>query len=121
MRVRIDALDCLFSEFIRKRSGGCCERCGKWHGWKGLQCAHFIGRSNRSTRWDEDNACALCFGCHQYLGSHPLEHLEFFKDRLGAVRFDLLRARSRTLARYVDKNALTLYFKQKIKELDKGE
>ena len=117
MKIKLDGLDILFSQFIRRRTGGYCERCGKFNGWKRLQTSHFIGRAKRSVRWDEDNAVGLCFGCHQYFTSHPLEHTEWFKKRLGD-RFDLLIARTRNTHPKPDKEAITLYFKTKIKELE---
>ena len=120
MKIRIDPLDQLFSKYIRLRAmdevGGC-ERC--LHGkidYKGLQCSHFIGRGRKSVRWDEDNAAGLCMGCHIYFTAHPIEHVEWFKERLGD-RFDLLQARSRTPARYLDRAAIKLYYKAKIEEL----
>ena len=120
MKIRIDPLDQLFSKYIRLRAmaevGGC-ERClqGKVD-YKEIQCSHFIGRAKKSVRWDEDNAAALCLGCHAYFTAHPLEHVEWFKARLGD-KFDLLRARSRTPARQLDKTALRLYYEAKIKEV----
>ena len=118
MKIRCDSLDALFSEFIRKRSNGFCERCGKYYGWERLQCCHFHGRSKRSVRFDEANACALCFGDHQYFHSRPLEFVEWFKQRLGEQGFDLLNSRARTPARYLDKAAITLYLKEEIKKLE---
>jgi len=120
MRIKIDSLDKLFSKYIRLRAIKTvhgCERCltGK-QDYKGLQCSHFFGRSKRSTRYDEDNAVGLCFGCHQYLGSHPLEHVEWFKQRLGE-RFDLLQARAGIPGK-PDRELLTIYLKAKIKELE---
>jgi len=124
MRIRLDPLDELFSEFIRKRAikrvGGC-ERClAPKTDYKQLQCSHFFGRAKKSVRWDEDNAVALCMGCHAYFTAHPLEHIEWFKARLGD-KFNLLRARARTPARYIDKEAIRLYLKAKIKELEEVE
>lgn len=113
MQVRIDPLDKLFSEYVRKRCGGCCERCGKHYGWKGLQTSHYHGRAKRSTRYDEDNAMGLCFGCHQYFGSNPLEHTEFMIKRLGQEKFDELSHRARQIVK-IDRNAITLYYKSKI-------
>lgn len=117
MRIRIDKLDKLFSEYIRKRSGGYCERCGRYHGWKRLQCSHYIKRRFRATRWDEDNCCALCFGCHQYFEENRGEYTFFMKMRLGEG-FNLLLARSRIVK--PDISAITLYLEEKIKELDLG-
>lgn len=113
MKIRIDPLDRLFGVFIKLRDKYC-QRCG---GTSGLQTAHFYGRGQKSTRWDEQNACLLCFGCHVHLDSQPLEKVEFFKQRLGEREFDLLQARARTPARFIDKAGITLYLKEKIKEL----
>ena len=121
MRVKIDPLDKLVSEYIRKRSGGYCERCGKYYGWKGLQACHFHGRSRKSVRYDEENLVACDFGCHIYLDSHPLEKVEFFLQRLGQDKFDMLNSRMRMPAKCLDKAAITLYLKAKIRELENNE
>ena len=131
MKIHLDALDKLFSEFIRKRAivnAGGCERChtpkfdiqkedgSVFPAWKQLQCSHYIGRNNHSTRYYEDDGAGLCGACHMYFASYPYEHTEFFKKRLGEIRFNLLLARARQIGK-LDKNGLTLYFRQKIKEL----
>ena len=117
MKIRIDPLDKLFSEFIRKRARGICERCGSRKGWDKLQCSHFFGRAKKSTRWDEENASALCFGCHQYFTSHPLEHADWFQARLGEG-FDLLVRRANTPQK-PDREAIGLYLTAKLKEVRK--
>lgn len=107
MKIKIDPLDKLFSEFIRRRavlSGGC-EYCGKGARWQDLQCSHFIGRRKRATRYDPDNACGACFGCHLYLGEHPYEHTEFFKKRLGSDKLEQLVIKGNTPTK-IDKNAV---------------
>jgi len=111
MKIRIDPLDKLFSKFIRLRDK-VCQRCGGTN----IACAHFHGRAKKSVRWDEDNACGLCFGCHIYLDSHPIEKIEFFQWRLGD-RYDLLNARANQPGK-PDKGAIELYLKEKIKELE---
>lgn len=133
MKIKIDVIDDLFSKCIRLlamvRVGGC-ERClapkydtvkdngDIFPAWKQLQCSHFFGRGRKSVRWDEDNAAGLCFGCHQYFTSHPLEHVEWFKARLGD-RFELLQGRMRILGR-PDRAAIELYLTGKIDELIRG-
>ncbi len=116
MKISLTPLDKLFSLYIRTRAKGICERCGQYKGIKGLQCSHFWGRAKKSTRWDEENCAALCFGCHQYFTSHPAEHTEWFKKRLGEVQYDLLMARAHIPGK-PDIEGLTLYFKEKLKEL----
>ena len=113
MKIRIDPLDKVFSSYIRTRDK-VCKRCGG----KAQHCAHFHGRARRSVRWDEDNACGLCFGCHQYLDSHAMEKVEFFKQLLGEERFDLLNSRMRNTWPKPDKILLMIYYQERIKELD---
>lgn len=69
----------LHSQYVRQRDGACV-RCGKSDG---LQCAHIIGRRAAFTRTDENNAVALCGGCHLTLTEHPHEHVAFFTEYLG--------------------------------------
>ena len=129
--MKITPLDRLFSEFIRRMAiilTGGCERClapkhdiikddgSIFPAWKQLQCSHFWGRNKQSVRYDEDNGAGLCGACHMYLTAHPLEHVEFFKARLGE-KFDLLDGRQRTPAHQIDREAIRIYLNARIKEL----
>ena len=123
MKMKLNPLDILFSEFIRKRAmsriGGC-ERCLKHKvNYKHLQCSHFHGRSRKSVRWDEDNAAGLCPGCHIYFTSNPILHTEWFISYLGKQKFDMLYSRMRNMGK-PDVELLSLYYKEKIKELEAG-
>lgn len=91
-----DARDARFSKAIRERDRYTCQRCGAVHATNsmGLHSAHCFGRGKPATRFDPDNACALCYGCHSYLDSHPdLKHA-FFRERLGDERYEALQLRS---------------------------
>ena len=129
--MRIDKLDVLFSEYIRKRAiaeDGGCQRClspkydivkdngDTFPAWRQLQCSHFMGRSKRSVRLDADNAVGLCGACHIYFTAHPLEHIEFFKQRLGE-QFDMLQHRARILEK-IDREAIKLYLQEKIRGVE---
>ena len=114
MKIRLDKLDILFSKYIRLRDK-VCQRC-LTHG-NSIAAAHFHGRGSKSVRWDEDNACALCLGCHSYLDGHPLEKVEFFKNRLGEEKFNQLNGRYKITWPKPDKALLTIYYNQKIREL----
>jgi len=98
MKIKISAVDRLFSLFIRDRANWKCERCGTQysHPTMALHNSHFYGRGRKSVRWDEDNCIAACYGCHQYLGANPMEHNAFFMARLGRKRFDSLTLRANT-------------------------
>lgn len=81
---------------IRDRDFCTCQRCGAVHpsNSRGLHCAHMFGRGKYATRFDPENACALCYGCHRYLDTHPHEKREFFRKRLGDEAFEALEVRS---------------------------
>ena len=118
--MKLDELDILFSKFIRmravKRCGGC-EKCLTPHKWQDLQCSHFFGRADKSTRWDEANGKGTCGGCHLYLDSHPLYHVQWMEQFLGEKEFELLQSRNRQMGK-PDKKMLTLYYQQEIKKLE---
>ena len=117
VKIRIDPLDKLFSEFIRKKANGKCGKCGKFGR---LEVSHFWGRARKSVRWDEDNVVALCFLCHRYFTANPYEHVIWFQGHLGMERFVSLRDRMMDMTR-VDKEELLEHYKQKIKELGDRE
>jgi len=94
--VKRSQADIRFSRQIRERDQWTCQRCKQRHAEnsRGLHCAHMFTRRTGATRFDPDNACALCYGCHQYLDSHPAEKLAFFRALLGDERFDALASRA---------------------------
>ncbi len=114
MKIKIDPLDKLFSTYIRLRDK-VCQRC--FNPENSIAAAHFHGRSSKNVRWDEDNACSLCLGCHSYLDGHPIEKVEYFKNRLGQEKFDQLNGRYKITWPRPDKELLTIYYQQKIREL----
>ena len=118
LKIRIDPLDSLVSEFVRKRTKGFCERCGKYYGWQNLQACHFHSRRKISVRYDSDNLAGCDFGCHSWLDGNPMEKIEFFRNRLGQTAFDLLNSRARITFPRPDKKMLTIYYQQQIKLLD---
>ena len=115
MKIKLSPLDKLFSEFIRKRANGICEKCLKPTEFKRLQTSHYHGRRKKSVRFNEDNAAGLCFACHQHLGENPYEHTEWFKKRLGDDKFELLHAQAQQLMK-VDEDMVKLRLKQLLKE-----
>lgn len=113
MRIRIGPLDKLFSHYIKLRDK-VCQRCG---GISGLQTSHFWGRGRKSTRYDEENCCLLCFGCHQYFHANPPEYRDWFLERLGQEAYDMLEYRAHRRGD-LDLRLLEIYLKQKIQEVD---
>ena len=83
MAIKRTKWDVVFSNYIRYRDSWTCQRCGKRYLEKsqGLHCSHFYGRRSWATRIEPANAMALCFGCHQHVGSFPKDHVELWESR----------------------------------------
>lgn len=117
MKIKITALDRLFSKYVRLMSGGYCKRCRKDVGYYKLHNAHFHSRRKHSVRWDIENTAPLCYGCHSYIDGNPLKKIEFFLELLGQERFNKLNERAERLDK-VDKDALKSEFQEKIRRLE---
>lgn len=83
--------DKLFSLYIRGRDK-VCVRCGTSDR---LQCAHVFSRRYLKVRFDPRNAFALCAGCHKYLTDYPIQHEDFFIDKMGRDEYYALRTEAR--------------------------
>ncbi len=80
--------DRLFSLIVRSRGG--CES-GRPNHAGNLQCAHGFSRRYLRTRWNTDNAWALCAGCHTFFTARPLEWDDWMLDRMGFESYWVLR------------------------------
>ena len=92
MSIKIISADKWFSWCVRERAHWTCERCGKEYTppTTALHCSHFIGRGNWSTRFEQLNGFAHCYGCHLVFEGDPYLFNEWTKDQLGADVFDIL-------------------------------
>jgi len=113
VKISITPLDRLFARYVKARDK-VCQRCGSYS--KYLQTCHFHSRRKRSTRWDEENSCLLCAGCHLYLDGNPLEHTEFMVKRLGQEEFDNLNIRANWRGK-TDLEMVKIYIQAKLKEI----
>ena len=118
LKIRLNPLDKLFSKYMRLKADGVCEYCGKYVGYARLQTSHFHGRRKASVRYDETNCSCVCFTCHQYLGSNPYQHTEWFKKRLGWEKFEALNIRANLISPKVDKDKISMDLKSKIAFLE---
>lgn len=85
--------DKAFSDCIRLAADWTCNRCGSYSPEEkrmGLHCSHYHGRGKWGTRFVVDNAEALCYGCHQYLGANPILHTEHKIEQIGQGAYDIL-------------------------------
>lgn len=91
-------LDVYFSMFIRLRDamdGGMtrCISCGRVLPFREMQCGHFFGRRNMSTRWDEDNCNSECEHCNCKDDHHLEGYRRNLIRKIGEERFAMLEAR----------------------------
>ena len=56
--------------------------------------SHYHGRGKWGVRFNVDNAEALCYGCHQYLGANPILHSEHKLELMGEGCIDILREKA---------------------------
>ena len=117
MPIKIDKADQNFSRWVRTRDDWTCQRCfAKYSPPTGaLHCSHFVGRSKEATRFEPLNADALCFGCHRYFTSNPLEHLEWQIKRKGQDVVDKLRLASNTYKKK-ERKLEAIYWAKRLKE-----
>lgn len=119
--IKLDPADKAFSKWIRLRDGMClrCRRSLQLND-KGLpvslQASHFQGRGKESTRFDPENVCALCTGCHAYFTSYPAEHYMWQVQRLGQEKVDALILRSNMTVKK-DRKAELMYWNAELKKL----
>ena len=96
-------LDRVFSLWIRKRDKWRCQRCKKKYpeNARGLHNSHYMGRTNRGTRWDEQNCDALCHGCHSYFEDRKQTAYRDWKiERDGKEIVEEVEQRSRKIVKY---------------------
>lgn len=98
MKIRIRKSDSIFSLYVRTRDKWTCQRCKTRYPEKaqGLHNSHYWGRGKESTRFEPLNCDALCMGCHQFFGAHPHEYAIWKRNRLGDMRYDLLKLQAHT-------------------------
>lgn len=103
--VKLRRSDILFSQYIRTRDNWTCQRCGMYYEppTRALHCSHFKGRGKEATRFDPENADALCYGCHRYFTSFPDEHYQWQVKRKGQKAIDALILRANGYKKRDDK------------------
>lgn len=116
--VKIDAADRAFSQWIRTRDKWTCQRCDKYYAppTMALHCSHFMGRGKEATRFEPQNADALCYGCHRYFTAHPAEHYGWQVKRKGQDVVDRLVLQS-NMYHKKDRKAEAMYWREQLRTL----
>lgn len=119
--VKITAADSAFSWYIRTRDHWTCQRCGGVYTppTKALHCSHFKGRGKEVLRFNELNADALCYGCHQYFTSQPDEHYHWQVRRKGQKVVDQLILLANTgYQKKSQRKEIAKYWRERLRELN---
>lgn len=99
-------LDKAFSLFIRQRDRWRCQRCKRKYEAgkaKGLHCSHYMGRTNKATRWDPENCDALCHGCHSYFEDRKQTAYRDWKiEKHGLSLVERVESKSREVVKYTN-------------------
>jgi 5-methylcytosine-specific restriction endonuclease McrA len=96
VKQRRDKVDDVFSKVIRQRDGYTCRACGKSRAETVIQCSHIYSRRHKATRWDLDNAVALCFKCHMDWHSNPTEARKLALTWMSGKQLAALRRKAMT-------------------------
>lgn len=101
----IKDLDKIISDRVRARADWRCERCMRQFTppTMALHCSHYFSRRFMGTRWDMDNLCALCFGCHRLVESDKQEgswYHRFMTTQLGEEGLERLRIKAYGICKY---------------------
>lgn len=118
-------LDKWFSLFIRHRESkdgmNRCVSCGRTLPIKELQCGHYVSRSNRSTRWDENNCWPQDAFCNVFKNGNYPEYTKYLLDRFGQKWLDDLIKKGREIKKFTrfDLQEKINYYKEWISQNEK--
>ena len=123
----IKKLDSVFSEYIRRKYADkngvvkcyTCEKKAYWKG-QGIQNGHFISRSSRILRWDEDNCRPQCYQCNcMRYGQNYIFAMNLNKE-FGYDKAAELLQKSRQLIKQADFELIELidHYKSLVDSLD---
>lgn len=122
----------LFSQYIRMRdclkttgcaSFGLCITCGKRYHFKLLQAGHFIPGRHNANLFSEEGCHAQCYNCNFNLGGNTLEYRRKIIEMYGEGYDEILEQEAKQIKSFTlqDLEAITLYLKEKIKEMNDGQ
>lgn len=85
--------DTMYSKHLRTERGYACEHCGYYEAppTARIQVSHYLGRSYKAVRFDDDNCDVLCATCHYlFENAKQYEYREWKLKKLGKARHDAL-------------------------------
>jgi hypothetical protein len=106
------ALDAIVSQYVRTKAADksgwvACYTCPSKLPIKKMQNGHYVSRSVRSLRWEEDNCRPQCYGCNVMHGGRPIDFRENLVNELGESKVKELEAKRKELFKPSDEWFLT--------------
>jgi hypothetical protein len=109
----------LWAKLVKLKAGNKCEKCGSV---KFLNAHHIYGRNNYNCRYDLDNGCSLCSGCHKWRrdSAHnaPLEFIELMITKRGQSWFSRLQKKATKDIFKQDKDEIEKLLTKQLKKLE---
>ena len=119
-------LDKVFSEYIRLRDSKPydykyfrCISCGQIKPFEQMDAGHFVGRTHRATRWDEENVNGECRACNRMSADHIIWYQRNLEQKIGRDRVEMLLARGKQTKKWSAWELETLigYYKKEVERL----
>jgi hypothetical protein len=118
-------LDAVFSLYIRRSSADkmgdiVCVCCNRKYQWKDAQNMHYISRGHMSTRWDELNCFAGCYGCNVAKNGNYPAYTEFLLKVYGVKGLESLIKKKYVIKKFTldELREKIEYYEKKLRELD---
>jgi hypothetical protein len=70
-----NSCDRLWATLVRARAANTCERCGE----PARESHHAYGRADHRLRFNVRNGVSMCFQCHVWAESYPIEFTNWFR------------------------------------------
>ena len=90
--IRRTSADKWFSDAVRLRANNMCEHCGTYGR---MECAHIVGRREKTLRWCADNAVSLCHTCHRRFTENPYDFVQWLLKHMGEEMLEVLAEKRR--------------------------
>lgn len=104
VRVKIDKADRVIGLYVKELHNWVCIKCKTKYDRdapyvnKSLQCSHFWGRGNETTRFDLENLDPLCFACHMRVESSKQGwYRDYMLEKLGEDGYKALRRKANSV------------------------
>lgn len=101
---------------VEIRDGNRCQRCGAEAERSKIDWSHVVTRGAKSIKWTEWNSKALCAGCHQWWGGHPIEASEWWREKYPEREIQRLAWKQQRKKQPIQHELIRLYLIQKIQE-----